>query len=204
MMAEPKTIPGAFAASMPHPHYQKRLDIRKLHREVKAALGISLMAEHPTDVVHGHVSTIHKPAGKAFGVVEGYRLDEAMRDAAIAELDAAREAARVLAEGWFGEEGVQVPAEITAALVAVARLEAHMDRFRFMVPFREELDRCPMCELAIARDHEHDCAEIILYDTHQPPRDPADRSGHTVTFAAHGLTKGQLKELRALVDAHRP
>lgn len=60
-MTQPRTLP-AFAASMPHPHHKKKINPAKLHAEVKAALGINLMAELPADTVHGHISTASFPA----------------------------------------------------------------------------------------------------------------------------------------------
>ena len=63
----PKTAPRGIASSMPHPHHAKKVNPPKLHAAIKAALSINLMAETPTDTVHGHISTIRKAAGVNFG-----------------------------------------------------------------------------------------------------------------------------------------
>lgn len=60
---------------MPFPHVSKKINAAKLHAEVKAALGINLMAENENDTVHGHISTLSKPAGQPFCIVNNVPSD---------------------------------------------------------------------------------------------------------------------------------
>jgi len=63
-MSHAKTAPdGSRQSSLACPPIQRAVDIPALHAAVKAALGISLIAETKDDTVHGHVSAIHNPDG---------------------------------------------------------------------------------------------------------------------------------------------
>lgn len=44
--------------------------VPRLAGEVKASLGINLMASTPSDIVHGHTKTIHKQPGHPFWTIK--------------------------------------------------------------------------------------------------------------------------------------
>lgn len=190
-MADPKTLPkSGLAASMPHPH-GGLVDYAKLNAEVKAALGISLMAEHDGDTVHGAISMCRKPAGQPFVKRSGYVLDEHARQNATTYLKGLQDelaASQADAPGIVELQGI-----VDAGTVFVA------NETNFHKPFAEEVDTCPMCDMTVPREDAHDCSEIVLYDA-----DEAPNAEHSVTLRKHTLDAAGLAQLGDIISAHKP
>lgn len=80
--SKPDRITALLGGSRP-----KRVSVPKLAAELKAALGIDLLATSPTATVHGHITTLTKPAGQPFVRLTGTRLVKGLEVPFVEEID---------------------------------------------------------------------------------------------------------------------